>query len=250
MPARKVDIVFCLDTSDSMKPCIDAVRDNINRLVRQLRQANFDWRLDYVAHNVVGRNGSTMVYSHDSLYGGTLDMLYHDSSPRFFTTDEEEFKRGLAGLTCEGDENMLCALDTAMDIPFGPANETQRVIVLVSDEPFETNEPSGLARARGKIDDIKKKLMDRHITLLAVMPVREGGIAESLAEVDRTDITPVEEGDLGMRKVNMVDLFSQLGRTISTFTAQSNGEEDYQRALFNQDKWGRSSGFDKIGDTK
>lgn len=250
MLARKVDVVFCLDTSDSMKPCIDAVRDNINRLVRQLRQANFEWRLDYVAHNVVGRNGSAMVYSNDSLRGDTLGMLYHNARSDFFTEDEEEFKRGLSRLVCEGDENMLCALDTAMDFPFGPANETQRVIVLVSDEPFETNEPAGLARARAKLPDIKKKLMDRHITLLAVMPVRDGGIAESLAEVDRTEITPVEEGDLGMRKVNMVDLFGQLGRTISTFTAQSNGEEPYKRALFNQDGWGRSSGFDRIGDKK
>ena len=109
MPARKVDIVFCLDTSDSMKPCIDAVRDNIGRLIRQLRQANFEWRLDYVAHNVCGYDNGSSVYTHNSLYGDPLDIFYHDSSPRFFTTDEEEFKRGLASLECEGDENMLLA---------------------------------------------------------------------------------------------------------------------------------------------
>ena len=250
MPARKVDIVFCLDTSDSMKPCIDAVRDNIGRLIRQLRQANFEWRLDYVAHNVCGYDNGSSVYTHNSLYGDPLDIFYHDSSPRFFTTDEEEFKRGLASLECEGDENMLLALDIAMDAPFGPVNETQRVIVLISDEAFETNEPSELEAARDKVDDIKQKLMDRHITLLAVMPVREGGIAESLSEVDRSDFMPVEENDLGLRKVNMVDLFSQLGRTISTFTAQSNGRENYRRALFGQDRFGRADNYDSIGDSK
>lgn len=250
MPARKVDIVFCLDTSDSMKPCIDAVRDNIGRLIRQLRQANFEWRLDYVAHNVCGYDNGSSVYTHNSLYGDPLDIFYHDSSPRFFTTDEEEFKRGLAGLECEGDESMLLALDVAMDAPFGPANETQRVIVLISDEAFETNEASELETARSKVDDIKQKLMDRHITLLAVMPVREGGIAESLSEVDRSDFMPVEENDLGLRKVNMVDLFSQLGRTISTFTVQSNGRENYHRALFGQDEWGHVDNYDSIGDSK
>ncbi|MBR5024707.1 MAG: VWA domain-containing protein, partial [Victivallales bacterium] len=189
-------------------------------------------------------------YTVDSLYGDASDILYHDSPPRFFTTDEEEFKRGLNNLECEGDENMLLALDIAMDAPFGPANETQRVIVLISDEPFETNEPSEFEEAREKVDDIKRKLMDRHITLFAVMPVREGGIAESLAEVDRSDIIPVEEGDLGLRKVNMVDLFSQFGKTISTSTAQSNGRDNYRRALFGQDNWVKASNIDRIGDSK
>lgn len=248
MSARKVDIVFCLDTSDSMKPCIDGVRENINRLVTQLQQANFEWRIDFVAHCMPGDN----VYRNLSVHGGTIDMLYRNQEEgKFFTTDVELFKSRLDKISVCGDEDMLCALDTAIDFPFGPANETQRVIVLISDEPFETNEDSAFAIAKDKVDDIMEKIRARHITFLAVMPVREGGVVEKLAMIDRADITPVEERDLGMRNVDMADLFSQLGKTISVTTMQASVEEPYKRALFNQDKWGAASaGFKKIGDKK
>lgn len=250
MPARKVDIVFCLDTSDSMKPCIDAVRENIGKLVDQLRQANFDWRLDFVAHHLAGKNAGANVYIHESLRGPTYPMLYEGRNVAFFTDDVEEFKRGLSYVETAGDENMLMALDFALDMPFGPANETQRVVVLISDEPFETNEPTAFETAKEKVEAIKKKIQDRHVTLLAIMPIREGGVAESLAEVDRADFTPVEENDLGLKNVDMMSLFRQLGKTISTLTAQSNGEEHYERALFNQGKWGTAAKIDRISDTK
>ena len=246
MPARKVDIVFCLDTSDSMKPCIDGVRENINRLIMQLQQASFDWRIDYVAHCMPGKG----VYRTLSVGGGTTGLLYRSGSAegRFFTKDVDLFRQKLGKLDVCGDEDMLCALDTALDFPFGPANETQRVVVLISDEPFETNEEEAFKLALPKVPDIMEKIRARHITFLAVMPVRDGGVVEKLAMVDRADIIPVEEGDLGMSKVDMADLFSQLGKTISVSTMQSSGEENYQRALFDQDKWGTAGSYDPIGD--
>ncbi len=245
MSARKVDIVFCLDTSDSMKPCIDGVKENINRLVTQLQQANFEWRIDFVAHCMPGKG----IYRTISVHGGTSNLLYHGPG-QFFTTDVDLFRQRLDELEVCGDEDMLCALDFALDVPFGPANETQRVIVLISDEPFETNEDTAFQRAKGMVNDIMEKIRARHVTFLAVMPVRSGGVVEKLSMVDRADITPVEEGDLGMRKVDMADLFSQLGKTISVTTMQSSGEEPYKRALFGQDEWGVADGFDPIGDSK
>ena len=247
MPARKVDIVFCIDTSDSMKPCIDAVRANINRLIEQLKGAKFEWRVDFVAQCMPGRH----VYHTESLNGSTWDLLYRNSIPgSFFTTDIERFKSALARLDVAGDEDMLCALDFALDIPFGPADETQRVIILISDEPFETNEDTAFQRSKTKVEDIMEKIRARHVTFLAVMPVREGGIAEKLSMVDRAEITPVDENDLGMENVDMADMLSQLGKSISVATMQSGGEESYKRALFNQDKWGVSSDFAPIGDSK
>ena len=246
MSARKVDIVFCLDTSDSMKPCIDGVKENINRLVTQLQQANFEWRIDFVAHCMPGKG----IYRMLSVHGKVSDFLYRGGADQFFTTDVDLFRQRLGELEVCGDEDMLCALDFALDAPFGPANETQRVIVLISDEPFETNEDDAFQRAKGLVNDIMEKIRARHVTFLAVMPVREGGIVEKLSMVDRADITPVEEGDLGMRKVDMADLFSQLGKTISVTTMQSSGEEPYKRALFGQDGWGAASSWTPIGDSK
>lgn len=247
MPARKVDIVFCLDTSDSMQPCIDSVRENIGRLIDQLKDAKFEWRLDFVAHHMPGRR----VYHTETLNGNACDLLYgNDPESHFFTTDIERFKQALGQQKVAGDENMLCALDFALDMPFGPANTTQRVVVLISDEPFETNEPEAFEKALGKVDAIMEKIRARHITFLAVMPVRDGGIAEKLSMVDRADIIPVEENDQGMQNVDMADLLGQLGKTISVTTMQSSGEEPYKRALFGQDKWPTVKDFDHIGDKK
>ena len=95
-----------------------------------------------------------------------------------------------------------------------------------------------------------EKIRARHITFLAVMPVREGGVVEQLSLCDRADIIPVEENDLGMTQVDMVELFNQLGKTISVSTQQSSGEEPYQQALFGQDLWGAAGGFQPIGDHK
>ena len=250
MPARKVDIVFCLDTSDSMKPCIDAVRANIGKLLEQLEKASFEWRIDFVAHNIPGRDGG-LVFHLESVGTPTWESLYGSGgTDGFFTKDVEKFKRRLGELECTGDESMLLALDVALDFPFAPADETQRVVVLVSDEPFESNLSDALAKARPKVEALKKKIMDRHVTFLAVMPVREGGIAESLATVDRADITPVEEGDLGMQGSDMAGILKQLGRTISVTTAQSGGRDEYERALMGQDKWGVAKSWSSIGDSK
>lgn len=249
MPSRKVDIVFCLDTSESMKPCIDAVRANIGRLLTQLQQAHFDWRLDFVAHCMPGRH----IYRMLSVAGGTTQLLYRsgNAAEHFFTQDVEAFRRALGELEVCGDEDMLCALDTAIDFPFGPANETQRVVILISDEPFETNEEEAFQRAKEKVEAIMEKIRARHITFLAVMPVREGGVVEQLSLCDRADIIPVEENDLGMTQVDMIELFNQLGKTISVSTQQSSGEEPYQRALFGQDQWSKAGGgFRPIGDHK
>lgn len=252
MPARNVDIVFCLDISDSMKPCIDAVRDHIDSLLHQLQATNFSWRLGLLAHHMPGKRvyHTETLKSHDSCE--SLDCLYgrKGSEEELFTTDIAQFRRALNAVCVAGDENMLCALDMALDFPFGPTNTTQRVVILISDEPFETNEPSAFAEAKEKVEDIMEKIQARHITFLAVMPVREDGVAEKLAMVDRADIIPVEEGDLGMRNVDMKGLLSQLGRTISVTTMQSSEERAYKRALFGQDRWVAISSFSRIGDSK
>ena len=250
MPARKVDIVFCLDTSDSMKPCIDSVRDHIGKLLEQLEKASFEWRIDFLAHNIPGRDGG-LVYHNESVNGSPWAALYRDDQGfEFFTKDVETFKRRLGELECTGDESMLLALDMALDFPFAPADETQRVVILVSDEPFESNEPEAFAKAKGKVEALKKKIMDRHVTLLAVMPVRDGGVGEDLSTVDRADFTPVDENDLGMKNADMAGLLRQLGKTISVTTAQSGGRDEYQRALLGQDKWGTTNSWSLIGDRK
>lgn len=246
MSARKVDIAFVLDISDSMAPCIDAVRNHIGRLLEEVQNAKFDWRLEFVAHNMPGRH----VYHMESVNCPTISSLYGEEPhlDRFFTTDLNLFRDRLSQLTVSGDEDMLCALDTALDLPFGPANETQRVVILISDEPFETNESEAFQQAKQKVNSIIQKIQDRHVTFLAIMP--DGDTLDQLAMVDRSEVYPVEEDDPGMQKADIPGLLRMLGKTISTMTKQSGEDRPYNRALFNQDLWGRVRNFDRIEDSK
>lgn len=247
MPARKVDIVFCLDISDSMAPCITAVKENITTLVKQLKQANFDWRLDFIAHCVPGAN----VYStHSMRVFSALDSLYTTPKPSdFFTESLDEFIRGISKLEVEGDEDMLFALDCALDMPFGPADETQRVVILLSDEPFTTNFRFHEKKNRDKVASLIAKIQARHITLFAVMPHDE--IAEDLATVDKAEFIPVEKTDNGLAEIDLKKLFAQFGKTISVQTRQQGVEEKYEEALFGQKSMGIAEhGWERIKDIK
>lgn len=247
MPARKVDIVFCLDISDSMAPCINAVKENITSLVKQLRQANFDWRLDFIAHCVPGEH----VYATHSLREYCAgDSLYRKPNPsRFFTDKLDEFCAGISKLEVAGDEDMFYALDCALDMPFGLADETQRVIILLSDEPFITNYRFHEKKYREKLAPLIAKIQARHISLFGVMPHDE--IVEDLATVDKADFTPVEKTENGLAEIDLKKLFEQFGKTISVQTKQQGGEEKYEEALFGQKDMGYADpGWDPINDTK
>src|SRR5688572_3919910 len=50
---RVADVVFCIDASNSMQPCIDAVRKNLAQFVSGLQsggQSTWDVRFDFLAH--------------------------------------------------------------------------------------------------------------------------------------------------------------------------------------------------------
>jgi hypothetical protein len=247
MPARKVDIVFCLDISDSMAPCIAAVKDNITTLVKQLRQANYDWRLDFIAHNVPGEH----VYSAKSVRKySVISSLYRKPNPSdFFTDSLDEFCAALSKLEVDGDENMLYALDCALDMPFGPAAETQRVVIMLSDEPFISNYRFHEDKRREKVSALITKIQARCVTLFAIMPHDE--IVEDLATVDKADFIPVETKDNGLAEIDLGKLFAQFGKTISVQTRQQGEEGKYEEGLFGQKTMGDAdSSWDSITDKK
>lgn len=251
MPARNVDIVFCIDASESMKPHVDSLCRHVSSMVESMRQAKFAWRIDFVAHQVLGRTDDGMVYCDRSIFGDTVDLLYEADEARFFTKSVKEFKSALSGISFEGDENMLYALDLALDFPFRSAADTQRVVILLSDEEFETNEPSCRERCRELLPDICQKIHDRHVTLFGAMPIRRGGMAEKLAEVDRSEFIALAKDANGDIEFNALDWLRQLGRSISSSViSRTSDSEQYTRALFDQDAWENTANrrFERIGD--
>jgi hypothetical protein len=246
MPAPNVDLVLVVDTSDSMKHCIDELRSHLDAILNPM-QGN----VSKVRYALVGMSASK--YQDNISYmvnfvKGPLDFKsnnpYHlgpndpDSRNQFFTESAQELKTSLSRLVATGDEDMLLALDFAADLPFGSISNTKRVVALFSDEPFEQG-----VSGRDNFDKLPKlceKFQARHIQLFAAVP--KGHAAEELSQIDRSEIEFIDGGN-GLKNVDFSRLFSQMGKSISASTLQAVSEPSYERALFSQDEWVEGEGW-------
>ena len=161
-----VDLVLCLDASESMRPCFEGVRRHLNDFVRGLaaggQQQEFDVRVDFLAHSC-GQNGPFQASSlryHDGL--SLIRALYEpQGGTGFFTSDLPEIERALAGVQVAGDEAPLVAIDVALDYPWRPRNKCHRAMIYLTDEPFESGtgvyDAVTLQHQLAKIPDIIQK---------------------------------------------------------------------------------------------
>jgi hypothetical protein len=237
----EVDIVFVVDASNSMAPCFSALAKHLASVLAPLqghcRRINFGLLAQSALKE---RGGEARVFHHQCLTAGAdvLELVYRQRTRApLFTDDPESLAARLEEITPAGDEDMLIALDTAADFPFGPLGSTKRVIALFSDEPFETGAFG--KRSNDKLPPLGEKLMARHIQLFAAIPMGEG--AEYLSTVDRAEIEIVDSG-AGLAAVNFSRLLDQMGRSISASALQATGPESWRRALFGQTQWAHSEG--------
>jgi hypothetical protein len=251
-----VDVVFCLDASDSMKPCIDGVKAHISSFLEGLkadRQRTWDVRFDFLAHCALFTDHGTIGHAHFSLFhnvnnvgegNSVLDALYNSQQGRggrFFTTDIEEFKRGLDEIEVAGDEGPLVALDSCLDFPWRNVDECHRVIIFMTDEPFETS--SNPDMERGFLEEILQKTQDLRVLLFIVAPDSAG--YEELAEVDKSEYEAVESESNGLADVDFGKLLSGIGKSVSVSTANQQGvsvEKKVKRGVFGQMEWGSVEG--------
>ena len=232
-----VDVIFCLDASTSMRPCIEGVKSHIASFVDGLKgggQQSWDLRLDYVAHRA--RKGADLRM--ESLYEPNLmEALYQPSStgqnqqgPRLFTRDIEEFKQGLSEVKTWANEASLVALDSCLDFPWRPAGECHRVIVFMTNETTAT----GLRAEdqQSKLPDLMRKTMDLRVLLFIVGP--ECPVYEELSEVDKSEYEVVD----GLSSINFSNLLAGIGKSVSVSqTSQQSSEPTVQRELYDQSSW-------------
>ncbi len=240
MKPINVDLVFVIDASHSMQPCFDQLRNNLNEVLRPMQGQIAKIRFGLVVQSV-GVQSGVAVYNHSFLCGSShedLKKLYqrgpNDPDPRneFFTDDPDHFSNALATVKPQGNEDMLVALDIALDFPFGPLSNTKRVVALFSDEPFEGGISTDTYNS--KLPEIIQKIYDRHIMLFCAIPDSEA--IQTLAGADRSEIEIVDGGD-GLSSVDFRQLLTQMGKSISVSSLQAVGEPPYKRALFGQDAW-------------
>lgn len=126
---RCVDVVFCIDGTGSMYPCIDSVKNNARRFYSDFAKA-------------MTTNGSEIdmmrikvIVFRDYKSDGQSSMV---QSPFFeLPNDESDFSDFLSGVTacggCAEDANGLEALYFAMNSDFVTGTKDRQVIVLFAD---------------------------------------------------------------------------------------------------------------------
>jgi len=231
------DIVFCLDASGSMAPCIDGVRSNINAFVEGLRSTGntiWDLRLDFVAYKCASAYEGTPVFSHRSLFNEELWPLYKSGGQggRFFTSSVEEFCEGLSRITVEGDESTLVALDFALDFPWRDAAKCHRVVILMTDEAFETG--VGGEQHVAILPELIEKIQGLRTMLFLVTP--PSAVYEKLSEVDKCEHYVVEDAGSGLAGVDFKEVLSFIGKSVSASTVQGK-DHPVKRGLFGQSGW-------------
>ena len=195
----KSDVVFCIDVSDSMVPCIDGVKDNIKEFVERIEsdpKLNIDVRLGFLGH--------TSDHS-------TINFYIKD-----FTQDTEEFKRALTGLTNENSEANLPALDWSLDFPW--QREAHKFVILFTDEPVEGGwDPSA---SRAKMEELKKKIKDLGASVyLATFHGPEFSEYPSIASTDRCEHIPISGYD-EFKGAHFPALMNKLAMKVSTGSRQ------------------------------
>lgn len=238
---RTADIVFCLDSSASMRPCFDQVRQHIGSLVSGLMsdgQGSWDLRFDFVAYKAT-RSGEATVYWMQSLRNEiAVEALYGQKAGpgAFFTNDVQEFRLGLSKLKAGGDEASFVALDTALDFPWRDATAAHRVIILLTDEALETGLEVTLQKQA--IPDLIEKVHALRIALHLVGP-SSGGF-DQICGADKSEYAVVDDAEQGLANVDFSKTLAGIGKSISASTLQSvSARAGVRRAIFGQDKWGR-----------
>lgn len=180
------DIVFLLDATGSMGPCISAVKQNIKTFVQTLTTPT--------------PNGSAVVKNWRAKIVGYRDLDYTDVPAMVdnpFVASVPELESQLNALTADGGgdeaETLLEALyllanmpATAIDEPLRPdawrhVNAGRRFVIVFTDAPFK--EP--LRAPRGaSIDDVILNLMTAKIVLHMFAPASIARFG-TLEEVDK-----------------------------------------------------------------
>jgi len=232
--ASQVDLVLVIDTSASMRPCINALKQHLRELIQPVQGHISKLRFGLVGVSATS-HGDQHIYRVETLAGGTdsLSALYDNSTQtEFFSLESSRVLTALDNLNPSGDEDNLLALDIALDHPFGPIATTKRVVALFSDEKIE----SGVQRSAvtAYIPRIINKLHARRVKLFCAMPYSDG--AQQLSEANGSEIEDVAGGQ-GLSSVDFRTLLGQIGKSISASSIQGGLEERYERALFGQDEW-------------
>jgi hypothetical protein len=224
-----------------MQPCIDAVRAHVAEFLNGLKtnqQVQWDWRLEFVAHWAVDN-----LFANRTLHSSNLALLQAlygkggqgqgQGGGSFFTTDLETFRKGLEDIEVGGDESPLVALDLCLDLPWRPAETCHRVVILLTDEPFESG--CNLDLQRSRLEDLKKKIMALKVMLFIVAP--QSDVFEDLSGVSKCEYEVVDANGDGLSRVDLRKVLGFIGKSVSKASPNQLAAPTVQRSLYGQADW-------------
>lgn len=216
------DIVFLIDATGSMQPCIDALKENINSFINSLTttDANNSSPVKHWRSKVVGYRDFE------------VDPIPIIDNP--FVETSEQLATQLSKITAEGGgdepESLLEGIFHVASMPVSakgepyngnswrPANAAARIVVIFTDASFK--EP--LEKPKGAtIDDVFNKLTSTKIILSIFAP--DIPCYEKLSEMDKAEWNVIKGGSTPQEslalftanKENFKKTLAQLARTIS-----------------------------------
>ena len=192
------DLVFLIDLSGSMAPCIDALRKNIETFIDSLSRGDGnnaapvrDWRGKVVGYR-------------DIESGATDGVAWFVDHP--FVRDVADLKGQLASLKAEGGgdepESLLDALFKVASMPAVPKgsqaedatkwryrSDAARVVIVFTDASFK--ETMSIPEAKGgSLQDVANVVMANRIILSLFAPNFEG--YDRLSQIDKSEWEVVE----------------------------------------------------------
>ncbi len=209
-----MDIVICIDATGSMKPCIDALKDNLRTLIQNLtvqkgsQEIKPDWR-------------ARVIYFRD------LDVDAEALKEFSFVNSEDELRKQIESIKAEGGgdepESFLDALYTAVAKSQWRDNALHAIIAFTDAPPKEKMHSSTIEP--GQKDDvgevINALLRDKYQKTWIYCPTHY--IYKELEKIPNVFLNYVDEkGDVyeGLKNINFPELCKELGKTLAVSASE------------------------------
>lgn len=221
---RNIDVVFCIDGTGSMAPCIEAVKGNARRFHREFAAAMTDLGSDIDSMRV------KVIVFRD--YHDDGEDAMKESSFFELPADSAEFEKYLSDVSAfgggDGPENGLEALYYAMKSDFTTGSKDRQVIVLFTDadalelkqRASEADYPSDMVDEGGLIEtwsclsqDKSCKLREKNKRLVLFAP--EGTKYKALkSKLNRSIFEPVDM-EHGLGDIDFKDIIKIIAASAS-----------------------------------
>jgi len=195
------DIVFCIDATGSMEPCIEGVKTGVQNFVSGLQsdaQKPIDWR--------------AKIFAFRDLKNGEPFEIHE------FTDDKGEFANQVSTLSATGgddlDESVLDAIFVAATKSEWRENCHRVVVVLTDADSHPEMEASTVEAGQATdVDEVFNQVVANKVQLYIVGP--KSAVYDSLSVANDAVFEEVDTSGDGLKTVDFTELMENIGKTVS-----------------------------------